>query len=73
MVRSCMPKANVADPNTAVRVFLESYCTSPTPLNYAVFLTGPWGAGKTHFLKTYLADRKQAHIDVPLRISSTRS
>ncbi len=61
-----MPKANVADPNTAVRVFLESYCTSPTPLNYAVFLTGPWGAGKTHFLKTYLADRKQAHIYVSL-------
>ncbi|WP_161495015.1 P-loop NTPase fold protein [Caulobacter sp. BP25] len=56
----------VVDPNAAVRVFLDAYCTSTAPLNYAVLLTGPWGAGKTHFLKTYLADRKRAHIYVSL-------
>lgn len=63
---------NVVDPNTAVRVFLDSYRSSAAPLNYAVLLTGPWGAGKTHFLKTYLADCGQSYIYVSLYgVSST--
>ncbi len=54
------------DPNAAVAVFLDTYCNGTVPLNYAVMLTGPWGAGKTHFLKAYLADRDKEHLYISL-------
>lgn len=58
--------AKAADPNAPVGLFLDAYCESTAQLNYAVMLTGPWGAGKTHLLKAYLADRQIAHIYVSL-------
>jgi hypothetical protein len=63
-VSDAMPLAE--DLNAAIGVFLDNYCASTKPLNYAVLLTGPWGAGKTHFLKGYLAKRNKSYIYVSL-------
>ncbi|GHS84147.1 hypothetical protein PAGU2196_49810 [Pseudomonas sp. PAGU 2196] len=41
-------------------VFLDYYLNSETDAAYAVMLNGPWGAGKTFFIKKYLDDRVQA-------------
>jgi len=50
-----MSEAN--KPNAHVQEFLDYYVESQRDLGYAVMLSGPWGAGKTHFIKTYFANR----------------
>ncbi|MBF0675514.1 P-loop NTPase fold protein [Pseudomonas sp.] len=37
--------------------FLNYYLDENIDTEYAVMLDGPWGAGKTHFIKKYLRDR----------------
>jgi len=46
--------------NESVRQFLDYYLCPATTTDFAVMLTGPWGSGKTHFIKGYLAGRSQA-------------
>lgn len=37
--------------------FLDYYLDQKTETEFAVMLDGPWGSGKTHFIKKYLKDR----------------
>jgi hypothetical protein len=41
-------------PNESTRDFLYYYCSLSKPPQYAVLLTGPWGSGKTWFVKDFL-------------------
>lgn len=40
-----------------VRDYLDYYLSEERALDYAMMLTGPWGAGKTFFIKSYFKDR----------------
>ncbi|MGY2172867.1 P-loop NTPase fold protein [Pseudomonas gingeri] len=42
--------------------FLDYYLDDNVDAEYAVMLSAPWGAGKTHFIKKYL-DERSNHID----------
>jgi hypothetical protein len=44
----------------SVTEFLDYYLDDKTPADSAVLLTGPWGGGKSHFIKAYLAAREAA-------------
>ncbi len=44
----------MADHNNQVRDFLVYYLDLKTSPKYAVMLKGPWGSGKSHFVKTFL-------------------
>lgn len=37
--------------------FLNYFCDEDARTDYAVLIDAPWGAGKTHFIKTYLVSR----------------
>ncbi len=41
--------------NAATGKFLEMYCGFPHAPRYAVLLKGPWGAGKTYFVKKFFS------------------
>ncbi len=45
--------------NDDAREYLDRYLFSEAEADYAVMLTGPWGGGKTHFIKSYF----KAHYD----------
>ncbi|CAI8740921.1 P-loop NTPase fold protein [Pseudomonas chlororaphis] len=38
-------------PNSHIHDFILDYCLSEAPPNYAILLKGPWGVGKTWFIK----------------------
>ncbi|WP_162148976.1 P-loop NTPase fold protein [Asticcacaulis sp. AC466] len=40
-------------PNAHIFEYLDYYCDSDNKTDYAVLLTGPWGAGKTYLIKEY--------------------
>lgn len=40
--------------------FLDYFCDGATGTDHAVMIDAPWGAGKTHFIKAYLASRDAA-------------
>lgn len=42
--------------NDAIRSFLRYYCDLRSAPHYAVMLTGPWGAGKTWFVRSLFAE-----------------
>lgn len=46
--------------------YLDYYVSPDTKAEYAVMLTGPWGVGKTHFIKSYFESR----LETPPRRSS---
>lgn len=46
----------MASTNEAAR-FLDYYLDASVESEYAVMLSAPWGAGKTHFIKSYLDAR----------------
>ncbi|MGY6532870.1 P-loop NTPase fold protein [Glycocaulis sp.] len=46
--------------------YLDHYVSPDTKAEYAVMLTGPWGVGKTHFIKSYFESR----LETPSRRSS---
>lgn len=43
------------DPNAAARAYLHEYCDPEHKRDFAVLLDGPWGAGKTYFIKDFLS------------------
>lgn len=51
--------------NDDVKEYLEYYLCSDVESDFAVMLNGPWGAGKTHFIKTYLKERQKSSADGP--------
>ncbi len=58
--------APIRSANSRVQAYLLSYCLPRAPLNYAVLLSGPWGSGKTFFLKKFLKEHDVQHIYVSL-------
>lgn len=40
--------------------FLDYFCDGAARTDHAVMIDAPWGAGKTHFIKAYLASRDAA-------------
>ena len=53
--------------NDEVREYLDYYLSSELESDFAVMLNGPWGAGKTHFIKAYLEEREdKARLADPL-------
>lgn len=51
--------------NAAIAGFLAYYVDPSRPLDYAVLVSGPWGAGKTHLVKGFL----EAATAKPLYVS----
>lgn len=49
--------------NAAVESSLQTYCQFPHAPKYAVLLQGPWGSGKTHFIKNFFANLENANGD----------
>jgi hypothetical protein len=43
---------SVAAHNREVERALKEYCSFPHPQDFAVMLSGPWGSGKTHFIRS---------------------
>ncbi len=41
-----------------IRDFLDFFCDGPAKVDYATLVDGPWGCGKTYFIKQYLRDRE---------------
>ncbi|HAD87172.1 MAG TPA: hypothetical protein DCG48_07390 [Rhodospirillaceae bacterium] len=46
--------------NKDVRNYLDHFLASGVESDYAVMLNGPWGAGKTHFIKSYFREGEPA-------------
>jgi hypothetical protein len=57
------------DPNKEILEFLAYYCQPDNPLDYAVMLRGPWGAGKTHLIDNFLKSREKAGPTKQLYVS----
>ena len=47
--------------NIHIEQTLDDYCNFIEPPQYAVMLKGPWGVGKTHFIKRFRELRKDKH------------
>jgi hypothetical protein len=47
-------------PNKHILEYLNYYCDPASDFDYAVLLTGPWGVGKTHFIKQFIESRTVA-------------
>lgn len=45
-------------PHNEAKEYLDSYLARKSDQGMAVLIDGHWGAGKTHFVKTYFKDRK---------------
>ncbi|WP_170546535.1 P-loop NTPase fold protein [Ruegeria arenilitoris] len=45
----------MTDLNASTRAYLQQYLSSPEP-GFAVLLTAPWGAGKTHLVRSLLTE-----------------
>ena len=43
--------------STEAARFLDYYLSDDVPAEYAVMLSAPWGAGKTHFIRKYMDER----------------
>jgi len=52
--------------NAAIERFLTYYVDPAHPLDYAVLIGGPWGSGKTHLIKKFLADTDAKPLYVSL-------
>ncbi|MCU0731566.1 MAG: KAP family NTPase [Hyphomonas sp.] len=52
--------------NAAIERFLAYYVDPAHPLDYAVLIGGPWGSGKTHLVKKFLADTDAKPLYVSL-------
>ncbi len=54
--------------NSDVTEYLDYYLASELETDFAIMLNGPWGAGKTHFVKSYLKNREaEAQTADPLK------
>lgn len=56
----------MSDTNKAAEQYLKHYCEDERQFHYAVMLSGPWGAGKTYFIKKFLAEHQIKHLYVSL-------
>ncbi|WP_165913319.1 P-loop NTPase fold protein [Novosphingobium sp. ST904] len=56
---------SVEQSNAAALAYLEEYCSPERKLDFAVMLDGPWGSGKTFFVKEFLKSRPK-HLYVSL-------
>lgn len=52
--------------NEHIAAYLDSYIDIADSPNYAVMISGKWGAGKTFFIKKYLESKKVDYIYVSL-------
>lgn len=52
--------------NAAIEGFLGYYVDPDHPLDYAVLVSGPWGSGKTHLVKKFLASTSAKPLYVSL-------
>lgn len=41
--------------------YLDFYIGNAKPKNYAILIDGDWGAGKTYFIKKYIAEKSDKH------------
>lgn len=48
--------------NDEAKEYLDFYLCSNVETDFAVMLNGPWGAGKTHFIKSYLTERRDRAV-----------
>lgn len=59
--------------NAEIALSLRDYCHYPHAQGFAVMLTGPWGSGKTHFIKAQLDEllprQKDRKKQKPLYVS----
>ena len=56
---------NVQDSNATALAYLQEYCDPKHHRDFAVLVDGPWGAGKTYFIKNFLKDYPR-HLYVSL-------
>ena len=56
---------NTSDSNATALAYLQEYCDPKRKRDFAVLLDGPWGAGKTYFIKQFLQDYPR-HLYVSL-------
>jgi hypothetical protein len=60
--------------NNQIKEFLTYYLDLPISPQYAVMIKGPWGSGKSHFVKELVAERdKQQHLYVSLNGISSKT
>jgi len=60
--------------NDQIKEFLTYYLNLSISPQYAVMIKGPWGSGKSHFVKELVADRKeQQHLYVSLNGISSKA
>ena len=64
--------SSMPEPNAATLSYLKEYCDPKRRRDFAVLLDGPWGVGKTYFIKNFLKDYPR-HLYISLYgISSTQ-
>jgi hypothetical protein len=51
------PAFRIGRPTADASAFLDYFCGGATRTDHAVLIDAPWGAGKTHFIKTHLEAR----------------
>ena len=49
--------------NQHIEKYLDAY-REMTATDFAVMITGPWGCGKTYFIKEYLADKESIYVSL---------
>ena len=57
------------DDNQHIREALREYCRFPHRQGFAVLVNGPWGSGKTYFIKSILGELAEPEGQQPLYVS----
>lgn len=55
---------NGSNPNATAYAYLDEYCSKERQRDFAVLLEGPWGAGKTYFIKEFLKERPHLYVSL---------
>ena len=53
----------MAKQNQHIEQYLDAYCEMPNT-DFAMMITGPWGCGKTYFIKEYLKDKEHLYVSL---------
>jgi chromosomal replication initiation ATPase DnaA len=48
-----------------VKYIADYYCKTPFPPGFAVLITGRWGSGKTHLIKSLFGNQDSANQKIP--------
>lgn len=51
--------SEVDNPNSHIKDYLDQFVAPDRVVSFALLLNGPWGIGKTHFIRQYFQDRNQ--------------